>query len=44
VVVPQTRILQKRLGGRICRASFDRGFHSPENQRQLVLLRKIDIA
>ena len=35
VVVPQTRILQKRLGGRICRASFDRGFHSPENQRQL---------
>ena len=35
VVVPQTRILQKRLGGRIRRASFDRGFHSPENQRQL---------
>jgi len=35
VVVPQTRILQKRLGGRIQRASFDRGFHSPENQREL---------
>jgi IS5 family transposase len=35
VVVPQTRILQKRLGGRIRRASFDRGFHSPENQREL---------
>jgi hypothetical protein len=35
VVVKQTRILQTRLGGRVCRASFDRGFHSPENQRQL---------
>jgi len=35
VVVKQTRILQERLGGRIRRASFDRGFHSPENQQQL---------
>jgi hypothetical protein len=35
VVVPQTRALQKRLGGRIRRASFDRGFHSPDNQQQL---------
>jgi transposase, IS5 family len=35
VAVPQTRILQKRLGGRIRQASFDRGFHSPENQRDL---------
>ena len=35
VVVGQTRRLQERLGGRIKRASFDRGFHSPENQRQL---------
>ena len=35
VVVRQTRILQRRLKGRIRRASFDRGFHSPENQRQL---------
>jgi IS5 family transposase len=35
VVVEQTRILQQRLGGRIRQASFDRGFHSPENQRQL---------
>jgi hypothetical protein len=35
VVVEQTRKLQKRLGGRITRASFDRGFHSPENQRDL---------
>jgi len=35
VVVQQTRILQERLKGRIRRASFDRGFHSPENQREL---------
>ena len=35
VVVDQTRRLQERLGGRIRRASFDRGFHSPENQREL---------
>jgi IS5 family transposase len=35
VVVPQTRILQKRLEGRVRQASFDRGFHSPENQRDL---------
>jgi len=35
VVVEQTRIVQKRLGGRIRRASFDRGFHSPENQTAL---------
>jgi hypothetical protein len=35
VVVEQTRLLQRRLQQRIRRASFDRGFHSPENQRQL---------
>lgn len=35
VVVPQTRIVQNRLGGAIEDASFDRGFHTPENQRQL---------
>ena len=35
VVVRRTRILQRRLKGRIRQASFDRGFHSPENQRQL---------
>jgi IS5 family transposase len=35
VVVEQTRQLQKRMNGRIERASFDRGFHSPENQRDL---------
>ena len=35
VVVQQTRELQKRLGGGIQHASFDRGFHSPENQQAL---------
>jgi hypothetical protein len=35
VVVAQTRLLQERLGGRIKEASFDRGFHSPENQIEL---------
>jgi len=35
VVVKQTRTLQKRLGGRLRHASFDRGFHSPENQKAL---------
>jgi len=35
VVVEQMKKLQKRLRGRIERASFDRGFHSPENQRAL---------
>ena len=38
VVIEQTRNLQERLNGSIQRASFDRGFHSPENQRQLDLL------
>jgi hypothetical protein len=35
VVVPQTRILQERLKGAIEEASFDRGFHTPDNQRDL---------
>ena len=35
VVVEQTRILQDRLEGQIEEASFDRGFHSPENQERL---------
>jgi Arc/MetJ-type ribon-helix-helix transcriptional regulator len=34
-VVEQMRQVQERLGGRIQRASFDRGFHSPQNQRDL---------
>jgi hypothetical protein len=35
VVVPQMRIVQERLNGAIEVASFDRGFHTPENQEQL---------
>lgn len=35
VVVEQTRLAQERLGGQIEEASFDRGFHSPENQVEL---------
>jgi len=35
VVVEQTQRLQDRLEGRIEEASFDRGFHSPENQERL---------
>jgi len=35
VVVEQTRIVQKRLKNGIEEASFDRGFHSPENQKEL---------
>jgi IS5 family transposase len=38
VVVPQTRKAQKRHQGRIRRASFDRGFHSPENQEKLAAI------
>jgi hypothetical protein len=30
--------LQKRFGNKIERASFDRGFHSPENQKELAKL------
>ncbi|MCH7729354.1 MAG: ISNCY family transposase [Planctomycetes bacterium] len=35
VAVEQTRTVQERLGHRIEEISFDRGFHSPENQQQL---------
>ncbi len=35
VVLAQTRKAQKRHQGKIRRASFDRGFHSPENQKKL---------
>jgi transposase, IS5 family len=35
VVVQQTRAVQRRHRGRVRRASFDRGFHSPENQEKL---------
>jgi hypothetical protein len=40
VVVKQTREAQKRHQGRIARASFDRGFHSPENQEELAKIIK----
>ncbi len=35
LVVPEMTKVQKRLDGKIERASFDRGFHTPENQRDL---------
>jgi transposase, IS5 family len=35
IVVPEMRGLQTRFGGKIKKASLDRGFHSPENQKQL---------
>lgn len=35
VLLEQMRIAQKRLGGKIESASFDRGFHTPENQIEL---------
>jgi transposase, IS5 family len=35
VVVPVMTQLQKRMGGKIERASFDRAFHTPDNQEQL---------
>jgi transposase, IS5 family len=38
VVVPAMRSLQERLGGKIRTASFDRAFHSPENQKDLAAI------
>jgi IS5 family transposase len=35
LVVPVMRPLQERMGGKIKSASFDRAFHTPENQREL---------
>jgi transposase, IS5 family len=35
LVVPVMRQLQKRMGGQIKSASFDRAFHTPENQQDL---------
>jgi hypothetical protein len=35
VIVEQTRIAQRKHGGEIEQASFDRGFHSPDNVEQL---------
>jgi transposase, IS5 family len=38
VLMAEMKQVQRRLGGRIRSASFDRGFHSPENQRELAEL------
>jgi hypothetical protein len=38
VLEVQTRVLQSRLGGRVKQLSYDRGFHSPENQQILAEL------
>lgn len=35
VLLPAMTELQQRLGGKIEQASFDRGFHTPENQKRL---------
>jgi hypothetical protein len=35
LVVPVMKRLQERVGGKIKAASFDRAFHTPENQQQL---------
>ena len=38
LVVPVMRELQKRYEGKIKSASFDRAFHTPENQRDLAAI------
>jgi transposase, IS5 family len=38
LVVPVMRQLQKRYQGKIKSASFDRAFHTPENQRELAAI------
>ena len=38
VMVPAMKKLQKRLRGQIERASFDRAFHTPDNQEKLAAL------
>src|SRR5262249_25552976 len=35
LVVPVMRKLQQRMGGKIQSASFDRAFHTPQNQQEL---------
>jgi transposase, IS5 family len=35
VVIPAMTELQERMGGKIQRASFDRAFHTPDNQKKL---------
>jgi hypothetical protein len=38
VVITAMTELQNRVGGKIQRASFDRGFHTPDNQKQLAAI------
>ncbi len=38
VLIPAVKSLQARLNGKVKSASFDRGFHSPENQAELARL------
>jgi transposase, IS5 family len=38
VLVPAMTELQERAGGKIKRASFDRGFHTPDNQKRLATI------
>ncbi|HIC35160.1 MAG TPA: ISNCY family transposase, partial [Gammaproteobacteria bacterium] len=38
VAVNETKVLQERFDNRVRRLSFDRGFHSPENQDELAKL------
>jgi len=38
VAVRETEMLQEQFDNQVQRLSFDRGFHSPENQRELSLL------
>jgi IS5 family transposase len=38
VLEPAMSVLQKRVGGKIERASFDRAFHTPANQKKLAAL------
>ncbi len=35
VLIPAMTELQKRMGDKIQKASFDRGFHTPDNQKEL---------
>jgi transposase, IS5 family len=38
VLVPEMTELQERVGGKIQRASFDRAFHTPDNQEKLAMI------
>jgi hypothetical protein len=38
VLVPEMTKLQERVGGKIKRASFDRAFHTPDNQEKLATI------